>query len=342
MRKRIIITSFALVGALGLAGCSSTADPSNTPAPSESAAGDAKITIVASTNVYADVAASIGGDHVDVLAVIESAALDPHSYEATPRDRLTVQKADLIVENGGGYDSYMTKLREGMSAPVITAFDELGEEAKGHVHSHGDEAEEHDHGAEDEHAEEDGHGHGHHHHHDHSINEHVWYDVEIMQHVAEHVKDELIKLDSDNSGDYQSAYEAFAADITKLRAEMEEVEKANGHVHVFSTEPISGYLLKDLDMHDIAPEGFASAVEEGNDVSPAVRLESRKLLESGEVKLVVSNVQTGGSETDEVEKIAEERKIPVVKLSELLPEGKSYVEWMRQNVQEIASALSSR
>src|SRR6478735_3144708 len=103
MKKPVIVLALASVAALTLAGCS-------TAAAGEGASDDGTITVVASTNVYGDIASTIGGDRIDVESIITSASQDPHSYEATARDRLTVQKADLVIENGGGYDAFIDTL----------------------------------------------------------------------------------------------------------------------------------------------------------------------------------------------------------------------------------------
>ena len=97
MQKRLPVLVLATVSALALTGCSAAAAP----------ADDDALQIVASTNVYGQLAAEIGGDRVEVTSLIDSAEKDPHGYEATARDRLAVQKADLVIENGGGYDAFM-------------------------------------------------------------------------------------------------------------------------------------------------------------------------------------------------------------------------------------------
>ena len=101
--------------ALLLAGCASS--------DSDAEASGDRITVVASTDVYAQIAGEIGGEAVDVTAIVASAGQDPHSYEPSARDQLTVQRADLIIENGGGYDAFVDALIEasGSTAPVITA-----------------------------------------------------------------------------------------------------------------------------------------------------------------------------------------------------------------------------
>ena len=66
-----------------------------------------KIQIVASTSTWADVAIQIGGDAVEVVALIDDVNKDPHSFEASARDQLAVNNADIVIANGGGYDDFM-------------------------------------------------------------------------------------------------------------------------------------------------------------------------------------------------------------------------------------------
>uniref|UniRef100_UPI00292F63C0 metal ABC transporter substrate-binding protein n=2 Tax=Microbacteriaceae TaxID=85023 RepID=UPI00292F63C0 len=113
---RRLLPAAALVAAasLALAGCAGTSSPA------ASGSDDGKISVVASTNVYGSLAAEVGGDAVEVTSIVTSLAQDPHSYEASARDQLTVSQADLIIENGGGYDSFLDGLVEssGSTAPV--------------------------------------------------------------------------------------------------------------------------------------------------------------------------------------------------------------------------------
>lgn len=89
----------------------------------------------------------------------------------------------------------------------------------------------------------------------------------------------------------------------------------------------------------MTPDGFASAVEEGNDVAPAVLLDALTLIEDGKVDAVLSNAQTGGAETDRVEQAAKDAGIPVVGFTELLAPDQSYAEWMRAAITDLAAAL---
>ena len=104
---------------LVLAGCAS---PSDSPA-----AGGDLLRVAASTNVYGDIASRVGGDLVDVTSIITGPTQDPHSYEASARDQLALAKADLVIENGGGYDPFIDTLLAGIttSEPVVVNASEV-------------------------------------------------------------------------------------------------------------------------------------------------------------------------------------------------------------------------
>src|SRR5690606_15751027 len=110
---------------------------------------------------------------------------------------------------------------------------------------------------------------------------------------------------------------------------------------VFITEPLPGYVAAAAGLTDVTPEGFAEAVEEGSDVAPATLLDALDVIDSGEVAVLLTNAQTGGSETQRVEDAAEAAGIPVVAFTELLDDGSSYAEWMRDAIQNLADALDS-
>ena len=339
MKKPAIALALASVAALALAGCSSTA--------ASGQGDDGTLTVVASTNVYGDIAAQIGGDRIDVESIITSATQDPHSYEASARDRLTLQKADLVIENGGGYDAFIDSLLQGADDPhVVTAVEyshdfpgNEGHEDDGHDHADESTATEepHDH----EHAEgEDGHDHAGHDHIE-GFNEHVWFDPHTMVHVVEAIADELTALDPDGADTYSANADDLVAELEGFEADLETLKTQAEGKTVFMTEPLPGYLATAAGLTDVTPDGFAEAVEEGSDVAPAVLLESLDVIASGQVTALLTNAQTGGAETERVEKAAKDAGVPVVAFTELLEDGSSYSEWMRDAIQSLAAAVQS-
>ena len=140
IRRTLPAAALAAASALVLAGCSGAASD-------DTATDDGAVQVVASTSVYGQIAEAIGGDAVDVTSIVSSVSQDPHAYEASARDQLTVQRADLIIENGGGYVPSIDGLIDaaGAQAPVVTAVE--------HSHDWPDN-DGHDHAGDDDHADE--------------------------------------------------------------------------------------------------------------------------------------------------------------------------------------------
>lgn len=337
--RLIVPAALAAASALVLAGCATGADGAG--------GADAKISVVTSTNVYAQIVEEIGGDNVTVTPIISSSAQDPHSYEATARDQLTVSRADLIVENGGGYDSFVDTLIEatGTDAPVITgaSFSHDWPDNDGHA----DEADDHAEDAADDHdhaddATDDDHDHDHSDHgHVEGFNEHVWYDPHTIVHLAEEIAHELTELDPANADAYTAGLATFAAGIDELEASLDQIAADYSGSKVFVTEPVPVYLTTAAGLENVTPDAFSEAVEEGQDVPPATLLEALTLLGSGEVRVVIANAQTGGAETSQVIAEAEKNEIPVLEFTETLPEGQTYLSWMQDNIAQLEEALTA-
>jgi len=409
---RLFSVSALAISGLVLAGCAQTGggagDPSDTPA------GD-RIAVVTSTNVYGDIVSAIGGDEVDVTAIITSAVQDPHSYEASAADQLVISKADLLIGNGGGYDAFFDGLAEtaNAEAPLLSAVEyshdypdatvedhgadedadhdhgahEDSDEATGEAtpepteaatedehadhdhtdHDHADEAHEHDHAdetaTEDEHADHDhadhdhadeistdeaatddehaGHDHGDHEGHNHieGFNEHVWYDPHTIAHLAEAIADELGELRPEAEATFTANLDAFLGGVDELETELAGIADAAAGAQVFVTEPVPLYLTAAAGLIDATPAKFSESVEEGQDVPPATLLEALDILASGDVRVVITNPQTAGPETEQALDAAADADLPVVEFTETLPEGQTYLRWMSQNVTALAEAL---
>ena len=308
------ISSLAVAAAsvLVLAGCATTqpeAQPTQIPFDG--------ITIVASTNVWGDIAKSIGGDRVQVVSIIENFAQDPHSYEASARDQLAVNDADLIVANGGGYDPFMDALAKSAgNKEIVYAY--LAEELA----------------AEDENPKDDGHIHNHS-----DGNEHVWYDFHVAESFANRLAAALAVLDSEYSSIYSDNLIDFQGEIEILEDRMAEVSGKYAGATVIASEPVANYLLIELGLKNLTPKSFSQAIEEELDVSPKDLLEIQKLLKSKSVDVLVVNPQTGSVQIDELVSLAKQNGVAIVELSELLPEGSRYYDWMDLNIANLEAAL---
>ena len=300
-RRATTLVTSSLVTALALAataGCG---------ADDAAAAGDG-VQVVASTNVYGDLVQTVGGDRVQVTSVIEDPSVDPHSYEASARTQLAVSEADLVVENGGGYDDFMDTLLAASDATptLLTAVEVAGldTEAEG-------------------------------------FNEHVWYDLPAMSELTGQVADALGEIDPEGADEYAASATRLQDGIAALVAREEQARATTAGAGVAVTEPVPGYLLDALGAADRTPAEFSEAIEEGTDVSPAVLQETLGLFSGGQVRALVYNEQTSGPETDQVLDAGRAAGTAVVPVTETLPDGEDYLSWMGGNLDAVVAALSA-
>ncbi|WP_104179037.1 metal ABC transporter solute-binding protein, Zn/Mn family [Arthrobacter sp. B0490] len=322
LSHRLAVPALLAASAVGLAACGD-----GSAAGSEGAAAEGGLTVVTATNVYGDIASVVGGDDVEVTPIVDSLSQDPHSYEATVQDKLSVSEADLVIENGGGYDPFLRRLAEETGVGTVLSAVELSglQEA--------DASEE----AEDPaggHADEEGHAHG-------SFNEHVWYDLPAMMTLADAIAGELGRLDEANAEGYQERADAFTAELQALQDRLGALASGGQGGDVAVTEPVPVYLLEAAGLHNATPEEFTEAIEEESEVPVAVLEEMKVLVSGGTLDFLAYNGQTEGSQTEAVRSAAEEADLPVLDFTETLPEGEDYVSWMAANTDSIEAALGS-
>jgi ABC-type Zn uptake system ZnuABC Zn-binding protein ZnuA len=112
MSRRVILG--AVLAAVLAGGCS-------TSSPAGSAAGtEGRLRVVATTTQVADFAANIGGDRVQVTSLLKP-NLDAHDYEPSPADVAAIARADLVIENGAGLESWLhdTITSSGFHGPLV-------------------------------------------------------------------------------------------------------------------------------------------------------------------------------------------------------------------------------
>lgn len=280
-----------------------------------------ELSVVTSIDVYADLVTAIGENTLDVEPLVTSTGTDPHSYEATPQDRLKVQGADVIVANGAGYDSFITLLAS--AAEKDEAVYQLAEDVDDH-----------------DHADDDEHDDDHDHDHDYEAeyqNEHLWYDLGRMEEFVLDFGDHLAELAPQNS----ELYTANAQDLAEELAALDERNRGldGAGRSYLATEGVSGYLLDDAGLENVTESEFLSAVEHGDDVSP--RLYSRALDQTRNIDLLSYNGQTETQQSARVRSAAEDAGATVLEFTETIPEGSSgYLEWMEANVDALETALA--
>ena len=288
---------------LFLASCSTGGTDTTTTAASGTPAEAAADTVVATTNVWADVAGSVLGEAVP--AVISNPATDPHDFEPAAADLAKVTQAKVLVANGGTYDNAIYKAAD--PANVISALP-LSSEEHDHEHEH-----------EGEHA---GHDHAH------DENEHIWYDTTVVREVA----DKLAKAAEDNG------VQADTAELNKRLDDVDAKLDALPVARIAQTHPIADSIVENSALEDVTPEDYRQATLNHTEPSSVAVAALITQLENGEVDLLINNPQTPSALTDRILAAAEQNDVPVIDIAETPQGGVDFFDYL----DEIANTLTDK
>ena len=272
-----------------------------------SAASSGRLGVVASTNVYGDIVRQIGGGRVDVTSVLDNPNADPHLFEAGNGTALAVAEARVLVENGLGYDAWMSKLVDASpskSRAVVTIADALG------VHG----------------------GHA---------NPHVWYDVARLPRIADAIEHALARADPKHAAAYRANERRFLVNAAPLDREVAAIRRRFAGAAIAYTEPVPGYLTADAGLRNLSPDSFTRAIESGTEPPPAAVADVQGLVRMHRVRALLYNAQAVSPITSRVLSLAKDAGVPVVAVTETLPAGKTYQQWLLGEARALAAALRS-
>ncbi len=300
----------------------SNPQPSSSASPTLTREGETgKVSVAASTEVWASVTGIVGGDWVEVTTIVPGNQ-DPHSYQASARDQLVVEEAELVIANGGGYDDFMTQLFEASNNQGVFLKLVEGE------HIHGDEAH-----AEETHAEDT---------HDHA-NEHIWFDLAKTEHAAEEIAASIIELRPEAEADVTKNLEFFKSELANIELRVEALRERALGAGFIASEGVANLLLEDAGFQNLTPEALADAIEEERDVPVAALNEAEKLLKNKVAAILVVNVGTQDPTSDRLKAAAEAGGRPVVSVAET-PSANAlastdYLDWLNHVVDQLQEAV---
>ncbi len=162
------VATLLVLGACGDGADEGDVEPEETtPTAAEVDAGPAELLVVATTTILGDLVKGIVGDDATVTVLLPVGA-DPHDYQPSSRDGVTIREADLVVANGLGLEESLISVLEAAhedGARILEVGDmvdpmEWGEGRdphEGEEDDHAEEEEEHHHEEEGEEEEEEHH-----------------------------------------------------------------------------------------------------------------------------------------------------------------------------------------
>ncbi len=264
------------------------------------------VNVVAAENFYGNIVSQIGGDAVNVTSVMSDPNVDPHEYESNVEDAKAIADAELVVENGAGYDDWMDKLLSASpdaSRVVLKGFDLAVKKLPD--------------------------------------NEHVWYNVDNVQAMASAISRSLQKLVPQSAALFARNDRAFQESLAPIRQKMAQIAGKYSGTPIGLTETICLYQAVPLGLKVLTPFEFQKAIAEGNDPPADTVVETENQIKQRLVKILVYNEQTISPITTKAQADAKAANVPIVGVTETMPPGETYQTWMLRQLDELRSALIS-
>ncbi len=275
----------------------------------------AKLKVVASFSILADFVRNVGGDRIDVAALVGPDA-DAHGFAPTPAQARTVAEANLIFVNGLGFEGWMTRLIKaaGSRADVVTVTSgikplKMDEQKHGHSHS--------------------------------ALDPHAWQSVGNAKIYVNNIRDALVKADPAGTQAYEANAKAYADKLNALDAEVRTAVFSipPDRRRIITSHDAFGYFAASYGVDFIAPRGVSTETEaSAKDVARIItQVKTRKI-----PAVFLENV----SSVRLMEQIARETgakvggKLYSDALSGADGPAPSYIEMMRHNVRQLSSALT--
>ena len=271
------------------------------------APGDGKIVAVGAESQYADVIGQVGGKYVQTSAIMSNPNTDPHTFEASIAVAREVGAAQLVVQNGVGYDAFMDTVESAAPSGGRTVID-VQQLLKLP---------------------------------DSTPNPHLWYDPATMPKVADAVAADLSAIQPSHKAYFEANAAAFKDSLGKLTAAVASFKAAYAGVPVATTEPVADYLLTAAGADNLTPWTFQADIMNGVDPSPQNVALQRALFTEHKVKAFLYNEQVTDTLTQSFITLAEQNHIPVVGVYETMPvPGYDYQSWMQTEVQDLRLAVA--
>jgi zinc/manganese transport system substrate-binding protein len=271
----------------------------------------AKLPVVATFSILADFARNVGGDRIEVAALVGPDG-DTHVYQPKPADAEKLSVARLILVNGLGLEGWIDRLikASGAKAPVIVATKGINAQKMREEGRIGQDP-------------------------------HAWQSIANAKIYVANIRDGLIAADPGGEAAYRANSEHYLSKLDALEKEVSaEIAKIPpARRQIITTHDAFGYFGTAYGFRFIAPEGISTETEgSARDVAKIIRqIKAQKI-----PAVFLENV----TDPRLVRSIAAESGATVGgtlysdALSPADGPASTYIDMMRNNVRELAAALT--
>ena len=273
--------------------------------------------MVVTIPVLKDLAEEVGGPHVRVTSLLKGYE-NEHTYSPKPSDLVAVRKAQVLFEVGLGLEVWVANLVKSAgrsSLTIITTSKGIGLIPD-------------DHEADPNHRDGIDHARG---------NPHVWMDPENAVTMMRHVTEALSQADPDHAQEFRQNQAAYLRRLDQLRAELTDRLRKLSDRRIVAHHPAWPYFARRFGFEIVATIQAQSASE------PSAA-QIRQLIETikrHRVKAVVSEIQLSQRVPELLARETGARVVVLTTLPGGLPRTDTYLDMLRYNVLQLASALET-
>ena len=323
---KLAIIAIAIVIPLASLAITQTNSPSN-----NSTNENSKLQVVASATFLYEFSQNIGKEMIDVTLLVPMGA-DPHDWEPTIRDTERLQKADMIIVNGIGYEHWLNSLELSDIAGIlvdtsngISTLDSANHDEEKHD-DHAKEDGHDDHAKEDGHDDEDNHNHG-------VLDPHIWLNPVFAQLQVKNIANALSNSDPTNKNYYQSNAAIYNQELDLLDSKI-RTELSGCKTDFITFHDAFSYFSKE---YGFTQHTIISSTDSHGEVTPKTLENIISLARELNIKVIFAEESTS-TKTSQV--IADEIGGKVLVLSPLeIVSDETYVEKMTQNLESLKDAL---
>lgn len=295
--------------------------------PVLSAESPARLKVIASNSLIADWVYQVAGDKVELKTLV-GADSDAHNYEPTPADSVAMAQADLVFENGLGFEQWMDKLyrssastarRVVLTKGVVKEPLSIAEEEGGHHHDH------------------EGHHHG-------EVDPHVWHNVRYVIGMVAKIADELSRADELHREIYQQRALSYTAELQELDEWIlkRTSRLSNEQRRIVTNHDSLGYFCERYQF-TVVGAVFESATTEAEDPSARAMAQLVTKIKKTGVRAVFAENVSNTKVITALAKEADIRLAPSLYTDALGAKGSAadtYIKMIRYNVETIVKALT--
>lgn len=287
--RSLIALVTVLLAVATLTGCRSTTQTQQS----------GKINVVATLGFYGEAAQAILGKRGNVQTIINSPSIDAESYEPDVKTAKLVAKANVVIENGLGYDSWMDR--------VVAANQEAGVKklSIGQLmgRTTGD-------------------------------NPHLWSDPAVMTQVTKRLVSQFSKIDPQHAAEFKQRGAAYERQLAVLTRTAKQIRAHAQGQQVAVSEPVFDLALSAMG-YRISDSHFAQAIEEDSDPTPADITHLQKQIKQHRIAFFVENTQNSSKNVTAMVQLAHKYHVPVVQVTETMPTHQTYRTWMLNQYRQV-------